>query len=120
MSIPTPVLVRVRSSAAGGEDAHGNPTAGWGAPRDWWVHAVAPGASEEPRKPNRDLSVVEWTVYAPADGHPGERDQVSLPWEDVASVLVWHDVEGRPDDWTKGPWPADFAGVVVQLRRPEG
>lgn len=116
MSIPTPYTVLVRSSALDGEDAHGNPTGTPGAPREWAVHAIAPGASEEPRKPNRDLSVVAWTIYGPKGGEPHEADQVALPW----ATDDWYDVEGRPDDWTHGPWPLPVAGVVVELRRPEG
>ncbi len=115
-------MLRVRPYGAGADDAHGNPTAGYGAARDWQASSVAPGASEEPRKPNRDLSVVEWTVYAQAGNHPGERDQVSLPWEDDVNGPRWYDIEGRPDDYTRGPtWSSGGpGGVVVQLRRPEG
>jgi hypothetical protein len=29
-------------------------------------------------------------------------------------------VEGRPADWTKGPWPHPTAGIVVELKRAEG
>ena len=116
MSIPTPYTVLLRSPTTGGEDAHGNPVSGWGDPRSWDVHAIAPGASEEPRKPNRDLSVIAWTVYGPKGGEPGERDQVALPW----APSEWFDIEGRPDDWTHGPWNLPVAGVVVELRRPEG
>lgn len=115
-AIPTPHTVLVREPTSGGEDAHGNPVSGWGDPFEWDVHAVAPGASEEPRKPNRDLSVVAWTIYAPAGYVPSARAQVSLPWEDD----TWHDIEGEPDDWTKGPWRNPVAGVVVELRRTEG
>lgn len=120
MSIPTPVTVRVRDYTDNGEDAHGNTTSGYSAARDWRVHGVAPGASEEPRKPNRDLSVVEWTIYAPAGDTPGEYAQVSLPWEDLAGAPQWYEVEGRPDDWTRGPWAMPIAGVVVQLRKAAG
>lgn len=114
--IPTPYTVLVREPTTGGEDAHGNPVSGWGDPVEWGVHAVAPGASEEPRKPNRDLSVIAWTIYAPAGYVPDPRAQVALPWE----VDTWHDIEGEPDDWTKGPWRNPVAGVVVELRRVEG
>lgn len=116
MTIPAPYTLLVREPTAGTEDAHGNPVAGWGSPVEWGVHAVAPGASEEPRKPNRDLSVVAWTIYAPAGYAPSARAQVSLPWE----TDTWHDIEGAPDDWTKGPWRNPVAGVVVELRRLEG
>ena len=118
--IPTPYTLLVREPSSGGEDAHGNPVSGWSDPFEWGVHAVAPGASEEPRKPNRDLSVIAWTIYAPAGYAPSARAQVALPWESVGGERVWHDIEGEPDDWTKGPWRNPVAGVVVELRRTEG
>ena len=34
----------------------------------WTVRGIAPGAMEEPDNSNRDLSLIEWTVYA--DGLP--------------------------------------------------
>ena len=121
-AIPTPYTVRVRPFLPdAGQDAHGNPVQGWGAPWDWDVHGVYPGASEEPRKPNRDLSVVLFTIYAPPGAMPGERDQISLPWEDDAeSGPRWYDIEGRPADHSMNPWKLSIAGVVVELRRPEG
>jgi hypothetical protein len=63
--------------------------------------------------------VVAWTVYGPKGDEPGERDQVALPWESDPDP-VWHDIEGKPDDWTRGPWRMPLAGVVVELRRTEG
>ena len=117
MAIPTPHTLSVRQYVEGATDAHGNPVDDWADPVAWLVHGVAPGASEEPRKPNRDLSEVLWTVYAPATGLvPGVRDQVLLPWVEG----VWFDVNGAPDDWSKGPWQFPAAGVVVELRRAEG
>ena len=121
MAIPTPHTLSVRQYVEGATDAHGNPVDDWADPVEWPVHGVAPGASEEPRKPNRDLSEVLWTVYAPANElAPGYRGQVSLPWEDVGGEPLWYDAEGVPDDWSKGPWLFPDAGVVVELRRAEG
>jgi len=116
VSLPTPHVVLVKPYAGTTEDAHGNTTTVHGASREWRVHAIAPGASEEPRKPNRDLSVIAWTIYGPATNLPGEHDLIALPW----APDEWYDVEGRPDDWTHGPWTNPVAGAVVELRRPEG
>lgn len=112
--IPTPYSLTVRPFLAGVTDDYGNPVNAWGSSRSWQVHAVAPGAMEEPGQTNRDLSVVAFTVYAPAsDALPGVRDLVTVDGVDYA-------VNGTPKDWTRGPWANPAAGVVVELRRVEG
>ena len=98
----------------GEKDAHGNPRVTYADSTPWPVHGLAPGANVEGEQPNRDLSVVEWTVYAPAsDEAPGELDLVVVDGEEF-------EVEGRPSDWTRGPWGHPTAGLVVLLRRPTG
>lgn len=105
--------VRRRIVIAGVPDRHGNPTFTFSEPQPWPVWGIAPGAAE-PHEPNRDLSIVEWTVYAPmSPALPGELDRVIL--DDVE-----YEVEGRALDWTRGPWPHPTAGAVVELKRPEG
>lgn len=114
MGLPTPYTLGVKRRQAGATDAHGNPVVTYAAPTDWHVHGYAPGANVDPANPNRDLSLILWTVYAPAsDEAPGELDKVVLDGVEYA-------VEGRPADWTKGPWPHPTAGIVVELKRAEG
>jgi hypothetical protein len=114
VSLPTPYTLKVKRRQNGSTDAHGNPTITYAAGVDWPVHGYAPGANVEPGQANRDLSLILWTVYAPAGGNaPGELDLVTLDGADYA-------VEGRPADWTKGPWPHPTAGMVVELKRAEG
>jgi hypothetical protein len=100
----------VRRLVPGAKDAHGNPIASHAPPVEWLVYAYAPGANEE-QGGNSDVSLVEWTVYAPvSDDAPGEFDLVRVEGVDYA-------VEGRPADWTRGPWENPLAGLVVQLKK---
>ena len=95
-------------------DARGDVVDAWGSARDWVVRGVAPGGIEEPFRPNRDLSLVAWTVYANQDDTlPGARDLVTVDGRDYA-------VNGEPADWTRGPWANPWAGAVVELTRAEG
>lgn len=118
MVLPLPFVLGVRRLLAGDDvetDAHGNPVKTYADPTPWPVHGFSPGSNAEPGGDgNRDLSVIEWTVYAPAsDKAPGEHDLVVL-------LGVEYAVEGRPADWTNGPWPHPTAGLSVELRRAEG
>lgn len=114
MSLPTPHTLQVKRRQLGAVDGHGNPAVTHAAPADWPVHAYAPGANDEPSQSNRDLSLILWTVYAPAnDLAPTELDLVVLDGVEYA-------VEARPDDWTHGPWAHPTAGLVVELKRAEG
>lgn len=98
----------------GQPDSHGNPVPAWSAPQPWVVRGLAPGASTEPAQPNRDPSLIVWTVYSDAsDNVPHEHDRVQVGGDDF-------EVVGRPQDWTKGPWPHPTAGVVTELQRWEG
>lgn len=95
-------------------DRYGDEVEGWADPVDWPVHGIAPGAMDEPWSPERDLSHIEWTVYAPIDGPvPHERDRVVVDG-------VEFNIDGRPSDWTRGPWDHPTAGLVVLLTRKEG
>lgn len=106
--------LQVRRYSSSTKDAHGNTAAVFGEPQDWTVRGLAPGSMEEPGRTNRDLSVIEWTVYADrSNDAPTERDRVLVDNEEFS-------VEGRPSDWTRGPWATPGAGIVVELRRPEG
>lgn len=107
-------LLQVRRLQLGAEDAHGNQAEAHGDPEPWTVRGYAPGANVENGDPHRDLSVILWTVYADVSADiPAERDLVVLGGVEYA-------VEGRPADWTKGPWANPVAGVVVELKRAEG
>lgn len=111
--IPTPYTLRVRTVTPGAEDEFGNPTETM-TERDWHVHAVAPGAMSDPAQPNRDLSLIAYTILAPASADaPGEDDEVQVDGE-------WLTVNGRPSDWTRGPWVFPDAGVTVELARANG
>ena len=97
----------------GSPDAHGNPVVVWSSPAPWIVRAVAPGASVDANQPNRDASLIEWTVYADSsDSLPAARDRVVVDGADF-------EVASTPADWTRGPWPHPTAGVVVELKRWE-
>lgn len=119
MSLPTPYTLGVRRRQLGTKDSHGKKTVSYAAATDWLVHGYAPGATGpglegSTNRANRDLSIILWTVYAPANAEaPGELDLVVLDGDEYAVVQ-------RPEDWTKGPWAHPTAGLVVELKRPEG
>lgn len=96
-------------------DRYGDEVVGWADPVDWPVHGIAPGPQGESFDPTRDRSVIAWTVYAPKTGPvPHERDRVLVDG-------IEFDIDGRPADWTRGPWePRQRVGIVVELRRIEG
>lgn len=104
----------VRRLVESSEDSHGNVTSTFAAPVPWVVRGCAPGANADGQEPHRDASIVLWTVYADSsDDIPTEYDLVVLD-------AVEYAVEGRPADWTKGPWANPVAGVVVELKRVGG
>lgn len=114
MSLPTTATLGVKRREVGAVGSHGKQAITFAEPIDWPVTAIAPGANEEPANPNRDLSLVLWTVYAAAHANqPTELDRVVLDGVEYA-------VEGRLDDWTRGPWTHPTAGSVVRLKRAEG
>jgi hypothetical protein len=107
-------LLAIRRPTTGSPDSHGNATETLGDPEDWWVWGVAPGDNVEPGQPNRERSDVVWTVFAPADGYgPTAQDVVVVDEKDFQ-------VDGEPEDWTRGPWGPGNAGLVVKLKRMEG
>lgn len=114
MNLPTPYTLAVRRFNPGATDAHGNPVKGWKAGVDWPVFAYYSGANAEPHLPNRDLSMVLWTVLAPAnDLLPTAEDLVTLRGVDYA-------VEGEPQEYKNDPWQHHVGEAVVYLRKAEG
>lgn len=114
MTVPSPYVLSVKPFAAGATDDYGNPVEGYGAPYDWPVRSIAPGAMDEPGQTLRDLSVVVYTIHADDSTLiPGLRDLVTVDGVD-------YPVNGTPKDWTRGPWANPAAGVVVELRRVDG
>ena len=112
--IPSRFTLGVRRYSGTVKDAHGNATVSFAAAVDWPVRQVDPGAMSEPLEARRDASVVVFTVHAnPHANTPTERDRVVVDGVEYA-------VNGRPKDWTRGPWRNPVAGVVVELRNVEG
>ena len=102
-----------RGFTESGVDDFGNPVRTW-VERSWTVFGLAPGAVQDPMQPNRDASVVAWTVYAPPGAAtPTDADQVLVDG-------VWFPVNGKPADWTRGPFGPSPGGIVVELRKVEG
>jgi hypothetical protein len=94
-------------------DEYGRLRDTWDDPEDWMVYGYAPGANVEPERAGRDLSEVLWTVYAPAEGLPGERDRVVLEGAEYS-------VEGRPQDFSHDPWGNAVGEGVVFLKAVSG
>lgn len=111
MSIPTPYTLKVKSTTDGTPDDFGNPTTTESI-RDWPVYFIAPGGMQEQGMGSRDLSVVVFTVGAPAVDVPTEYDQVLVDGQ-------WFGVNGHPRDWTRGPFGFK-PGVTVELRVANG
>lgn len=92
----------------------GNLQGTYGPPVDWMVRSVDPVTGREPGLENRDAALLAYAIQADnAPEVPGYRDLVVV---DGVEYLV----DGRPDDWSRGPWPNPAAGVTVYLRRVEG
>lgn len=120
---PIRFTLQVRRRVEDGVDAHNNPVVTYDEPADWPVYGYAPRqwpptpasgtAMAEFGAMGRNLDIVAWTVFAPkSDATPGALDHVVLDG-------VEYEVVGEPMDWTNGPWQVG-AGVVVELRYPEG
>ncbi len=113
MLFPTPYTVTVEPYQAGATDSHGNQLNQWGAGRQEPVHGAGPGGTSEPREANRDAVTWDLDLLVPATFVCGYRDRVT--WAGVV-----YEVEGRPEDYSAGPWWRDGPGAVVHLRRVEG
>lgn len=113
VTIPTPHSVGVRRFTPGVKDSRGNPVDAWADPVTVAVHGVAPGSMGEPGVGARDLSLIAWTIYAPAGTVIGSRDLVVYQGREYR-------VNGEARDWTTSPWPMPIAGVVIELLRAEG
>lgn len=107
------VTLQVRRRTTATKDSHGNPAVSFADPAPWCVYGYEPINAERDTV-DRDLSTIGWKVYAPPSCEtPTELDRVILEGAEYA-------VDGRPADWTDGPWSHPTAGDVVLLRRTEG
>lgn len=111
--IPTPFVLQVKPFLPGAADTHGNVEDSWGTPVPLKVHAIAPGAMVEPNVQGRDMSLVLYTLYCPAGVKVSEYDRVTMGGNDYV-------VDGRPMDYTQGPWFNTVAGIAVHLKNVEG
>ena len=113
MSLPTPYRLPLRERVAGDRDDFGNVEWTW-VEREWAVHGIAPGVMDEPMMSNRDLSRIVYTVFGP------KRDAPTTESAEIQVDGEWFPIDGKPKDWTRGPWEHPTAGVVVELTRVEG
>lgn len=114
MTFPEPYTLGVKRRRTGTKDTRNNPVITYDDPHDWAVYGYHSGANTDPGLPNRDMSLILWTVYSDVtDEAPGELDRVVLNGAE-------YDVEGRPVDYSNGPWNFPGAGLVVELKRAEG
>lgn len=112
-SIPTPYTLGLRRYVAGTKDAHGNTGATFSDPEPLPAHFVAPGSMTEPAQTNRDLSLVAYTIGVQPGTLVTERDRVLVDG-------IEYEIDGRPADWTRGPWSDTRGGIIIELRKAEG
>jgi len=110
VSFPTPWTVDVLRRSSGGTDAHGNPVTSYGDPETHRVYAIAPGGSTEPFEGNRDAVTWDLDVLSPAP--------IAEPQDRVVVAGDVYEVEGRPDDFTRGPF-GWAPGYRIRLNRVE-
>lgn len=112
LNTPYEVLVNRRGPSPG-DDVYGNPLPGVVTVLTLPVYGIQPGAMVEPDQPNRDLSLIAYTILAPIhENLPVEGDTVTIDG-------VEHEVEGRVKDWTRGPF-GFTPGATFELLRAEG
>lgn len=113
--IPSPHTVLVRRMVQATEpDDFGNFPEALGDPQPWPVRSIDPANGREPGAPLRDLATIAYVIQA------DKTAQVPTYKDTVVVDGVEHEVDGNPDDWTRGPWPNPAAGVTVWLKRVEG
>lgn len=112
---PSPHRLQVRRFTKATEpDEMGNYASGLGDPEDWWVRSIDPVPNRESATANRDLATLAYSIQADkTDKVPSYRDVVLVDGQE-------YPVDGRPDDWSNGPWPNPAAGVTVYLKKIEG
>lgn len=109
ISFPTPYTLKIRSQQVIGRDRYNKEIIGW-VPRDWAVHAYVEGPQgNEEELQGRDVLNIAYTVLSPAGDKPTEEDEVEIEGH-------WYPIEGRPIDYSHGPWENPVAGVVTYLK----
>ena len=109
---PLAQVVAVRTFVEGATDPFGNPAESWAAPVDVPVFGFAPAGTSEPFGVGRDAVAWDLDLFAGPDFTLAARDRVLV-------LGVEHEVDGRVEDFTHGPF--GFApGVRVRLTRVEG
>lgn len=112
--IPSPHRIFVRHFGVGPDDEFGNATETLGDPEPWYVRSIDPASGREPGAELRDLASIQYVIQADKSVQvPGYRDTVVIDGQE-------HEVDGHPDDWTRGPWANPAAGVTVWVKRVEG
>lgn len=113
-AVPSPHRISVRRFVAGAKDEFNNSVPEWGDPEPWDVRSIDPVSSREPGLQFRDMNTIVHVIQADKTPQvPGYRDRVVVDGDEF-------DVDGTPDDWTRGPWANPAAGVTVYLKRVEG
>lgn len=102
-----------RAYHLGPKDSYGNRQKLHSDPVEFPVFWVAPGAMDTFTAPGRDASAIVWTLATPSPCPVLEHDLVILDGDEYR-------LNGRPKDWTKGPWPNPVAAVIIELIRKEG
>jgi hypothetical protein len=109
---PTPHTVDVLHYETGGEDEYGNDVETWSPPDTQRVHGWGPSGTEEDNDGRRRV-VADLQLMAPRGFRIG-------PYDRVVVDGLEYEVEGKVEDYTKGPFGFAGAGIRVNLNRVTG
>ena len=110
---PASFSVGVRTYSDGAADDFGDPVDAWSDPVATQVYGWAPAGTSEPFNAGREAVTWDLDLLAPPEFACDRKDLVVVPGEGEFKV------EGRPQDFTHGPF-GFTPGKVVRLKRVEG
>lgn len=109
---PTPFTVGLRVWSEGPPDSRGDATDVWAAPVERKVYYIGPAGTSEPFEVGRDAVTWDLDLGVPPAWSSSPKDRVVVDGEEYT-------IEGRVQDFNKGPF-GFRPGGVVRLRRVTG
>ena len=113
MTFPALFDVGYKPFVEGAEDAHGNPTEGWGPVEPRKVIGWGAPQSSEPKLAGHDRDVVDIEMAVPAAWQSTPRDRIILPeLGEMEQIGITETNSGNPFGWVPGH--------IVNLRQVNG